>query len=60
LATAALGIAFGSDRMAALSLEVLTGAYTIVMWCAALASAVSAVIAFVTISKDDASHEKAH
>ncbi|TCR80801.1 MFS transporter [Rhizobium sp. BK376] len=60
LATAALGIAFGSERMAAMSIEVLTSAYTSVMWCAALASAASAVIAFVSISKGNGSHEKAH
>ncbi|TCR80889.1 MFS transporter [Rhizobium sp. BK376] len=59
LATAALGIAFGDDRMAAMSVEVLTSAYTSVMWCAAVASAASAVIAFGTKSKDDSSHGKA-
>jgi MFS family permease len=50
-ATAALGIAFGSDGAGELSPETLTQAYVVVMFASAAAAVTSAIIAALTIHK---------
>ncbi|PZM17256.1 MFS transporter [Rhizobium tubonense] len=52
LAVAALGIAFGRSDLSSLSEQNLSNAYTVVMWFAALAAALSAVCAAATITSE--------